>query len=79
MRTTLTIDDDVLRAARQRADARGESLGAAVSAMARASLVDSMSVRAERNGIVLLPMRSNAPAVTLEDVNRIRDDLDVDD
>lgn len=38
MRTTVTIDDDVLRAARALAAARGLSLGAALSELARRGL-----------------------------------------
>lgn len=76
MRTTLAIDDDVLRAARQRAASTGESLGEAVSALARLGLADRGARRAERSGITLLPVRPGAPVVTLEDVNRIRDDVD---
>ena len=38
MRTTLKIDDDVLRAARQIAASRGQSVGQALSDLARASL-----------------------------------------
>jgi hypothetical protein len=38
MRTTVRIDDDVLRAARQLADSKGQSLGQTLSELARASL-----------------------------------------
>ena len=54
MRTTLTIDDDVLAAAKQFADARGITLGEAVSQLARATLTERRRFD-KRNGIVLLP------------------------
>jgi hypothetical protein len=74
MRTTLNIDDDVLLAARQLADSTGQSLGQALSSLARASLTRS-SVGAYRNGIKLLPVGPHARAATLEDVNALRDEL----
>ena len=43
MRTTLDIDDAVLRAARTLADQRGISLGAAVSELARRGLAPAAS------------------------------------
>lgn len=75
MRTTLTIDDDVLLAARQLADSTGQSLGQALSSLARASLTRS-SAGAYRNGIKLLPVGPKARAATLEDINALRDDLE---
>lgn len=74
MRTTLTIDDDVLRAAKQLADANGASLGATISALARASLSGRHEKRS-RGGVRLLPVHPDARVVTLDDVNRLRDDL----
>jgi hypothetical protein len=72
MRTTLTPDDDVLERARQLADASGDSLGAVISELAREALT-SRSARETRNGIQLVPARLGG-TVTLEDVNRIRDE-----
>jgi hypothetical protein len=67
VRTTLTIDDDVLAAAKQFADSRGLTL------LARATLTERRRFDT-RNGIVLLPATPNADAATLEDVNALRDD-----
>jgi hypothetical protein len=74
MRTTLSIDDDVLRAARQLAETSGESLGTTISELARASL-RRRTTRRSRNGVTLLPVRPRARATTMEDVNRLRDEL----
>ena len=73
VRTTLTLDDDVLARARQLADARGESVGAVISELARESLTRRTEGGA-RNGILLVPVRSAGTVVTLEDVNRLRDE-----
>ncbi|MBX3029542.1 MAG: CopG family transcriptional regulator [Chloroflexi bacterium] len=73
MRTTLDIDDDVLLAARDLADRRGSSLGRAVSDLARQGLTRT-SERRTRNGIPLLPVRTGGPVVTMELVNRLRDE-----
>ncbi|GAA2979122.1 hypothetical protein JOD63_002984 [Microbacterium terrae] len=73
MRTTLTIDDDVLAAAKQFADARGITLGEAVSQLARATLTERQRF-GTRNGIVLLPAPPAAGRPTMDDVNTLRDD-----
>lgn len=74
MRTTLTIDDDVLAAAKQFADTRGITLGEAISQLARATLTERRRF-GTRNGILLLPAPPDAGAGTLEHVNELRDDL----
>lgn len=73
MRTTLTIDDDVLAAAKQFADARGLTLGEAISQLARATLTERRR-HSTRNGIVLLPAPTGAAKATLDDVNALRDE-----
>lgn len=75
MRTTVTIDDDVLAAAKQFADARGISLGEALSQLARATLTERQRHGSTRNGIVLLPAPPAAGAPTLDDVTVLRDEL----
>ena len=73
MRTTVTIDDDVLAAARQFADTRGLTLGEALSQLARATLTERRRF-STRNGTVLLPASTTSGQATLEDVNALRDD-----
>ena len=75
MRTTLTIDDDVLAAARGMASRRKSSVGEATSSLARQALAPQVSKDRRRNGILLLPFREDGGAVTLELVNRLRDEL----
>ncbi len=74
MRTTVTIDDDVLAAAKQFAEARGITLGEALSQLARATLTERKRF-GTRNGIVLLPAPPTAGRATLEDVSELQDDL----
>lgn len=73
VRTTLTIDDDVLAAAKQFAAARGLTVGEALSQLARASLTERRR-HAIRNGIMLLPAPPAAGHATLDDVNELRDE-----
>jgi hypothetical protein len=73
MRTTLTIDDDVLEAAKALADQRRLSLGEIVSDPARQSLRRPAGTN-ERNGVPLLPVSNPRAQVTLAMVNRLRDE-----
>ena len=78
MRTTLTIDDDTMLLARERADMSGEPIGKMISDMARKSL-DVQQVSPEYDpllGIKLLPVSPNARPGTLEEVNRLRDEME---
>lgn len=73
MRTTLSIDDDVLLAAKAMARQQNRSLGDVISDLARTSL-RRPEARSERNGIPLLSVKPGAPPVTLELVNALRDE-----
>jgi len=73
MRTTLSLDDDVLLAAKAIAGQQGRSLGEVVSELARRSLQRPVSL-AERNGIPLLAIRPDSPPVTMDLVNALRDE-----
>jgi hypothetical protein len=76
MRTTLTIDDDVLAAAKGLAARQHKSVGEVISALARQALrpVNTLSSNA-RNGVPLLAVRTGATPVTPELVNELRDEL----
>jgi len=75
MRTTLAIDDDVLAAAKHLAEREHRSIGDVISSLARQGLSrGARGAKAERNGIPLLPARKGGQAVTLELVNRLRDE-----
>ena len=73
MRTTLDIDDDVLRTVKVLAVVRGLTAGRVSSDLTRAALAPSRQERM-RNGVPLLPPRpSGAPGPTIELVNDLRD------
>ncbi len=75
MRTTLTIDDDVLLAAKAMAQRQRSSVGEVITALARQALQPDQTRSATRNGILLLAPRSVSEPVTLELVNQLRDEL----
>ena len=74
MRTTVRIDDDVLRAARQLANSRGQSLGETLSELARASLT-RVAVGEYRNGVKLLPVNPQASGSTMKEVIALGDEF----
>ena len=68
VRTTLTIDDDVLAVARALAQRRGSSLGSALSVLARRGF---RRAETEDNGDVpTFPVAPDAGPITSEDVRR---------
>jgi hypothetical protein len=75
MRTTLTIDDDILEAVRERADFEQKTIGEVLSSLARSALVPPPAPATVRNGVPQLPVQPGARPVTLEFVNRLRDEL----
>ena len=77
MRTTLTIPDDVLAVARQRAEETGQTVGEALAELARLGiehLEDNEAPSEFWRGVKLLPRRPGQPKVTLELVNQLRDE-----
>jgi hypothetical protein len=75
MRTTLTIDDDVLATAKEIASRQHKSVGEVISGLVRQALAPSNPASRERNGITLLAVRLGSPPVTMELVNQLRDEL----
>ena len=79
MRTTLSIDDDILIVARDMARQEHRSVGEVVSDLARRSLrrEGSPSIPGEtRKGFALLPVSNPDAVVTMEMVNRLREELE---
>ncbi len=73
MRTTLSIDDDVLEVVKERARAEGRTVGEVLSELARQSLTtSSRPIAGHRNGFPLLPARGTPVSDAL--VDRIRDE-----
>ena len=75
MRTTLTIDDDVLAAVKGLAARQNKSVGEVISALARQALKPTNTRRQIRNGVPLLAVRPGTEPVTPELVNQLRDEL----
>lgn len=80
MRTTLSLDDDVLAAARVLARERQQPIGVVISDLARRALTTSAdAVDAtdldQRNGLPLLHRRTGANRVDLDLVNSLRDEV----
>ncbi|QNI31303.1 CopG family transcriptional regulator [Alloacidobacterium dinghuense] len=75
MRTTLSIDDDVLSAAKEMAAMEKKSVGEVISALARRALVPVASKAETRNGVPLLEVRKGATRVTSELVHQLREEL----
>ena len=73
MRTTVDIREDVLLAAKEIAKSRGLTLGEVLSDLARQSLTRDVEL-GSKNGIPQLPVRPERSIVTLETVNRLRDE-----
>lgn len=75
MRTTLNLDEDVLLATKEVAERYNISISKAVSNLLRLALVRQAEEVSVRNGVPLFPVKDNAAVVTLELVNRLRDDI----
>ena len=68
MRTTVDLDEDVLRAAKALAHERDLSMGRVLSDLARRGLRPSSRTPATRSGVPILPRLPGARPVTSKDV-----------
>ncbi len=75
MRTTLTLDDEVLRIAQAIADAREIPLGRAVSELARKGIEAISSTPAKTGKFPTFRVNPGAKAITMADVRRAEDEL----
>lgn len=73
MRTTLNIDDDVMRVVRSLASHQGKPVGQVVSELVRRGLKPAAPSRQE--GFPLFDVPGNAPAITPEMVRDALDDF----
>jgi hypothetical protein len=75
MRTTLEIDDDVMRAARELGRLKNQSIGRAISDLARRGLAPEVSPIVEiEDGIPVWKHGPGAVVVTSEMVHNLADD-----
>ena len=70
MRTTLTLDDDILELAARQAKLRGASLSKTVSDLVRRGL-SAPTPSQDKGGIVVFQLPADSPPVTTEEVRRI--------
>lgn len=75
VRTTLSIDDDVLAAAKEMAVTEQKSVGEVISSLARRALRPDAPTGRTRNGVPLLDLRAGTPRVTSELVHRLQEEL----
>jgi len=74
MRTTLTIDDDILQVARERADFERKTIGEVLSSLARKGLRPPQQIQTYRNGVPLLPVQPGAKSATLDLIKELMDE-----
>ena len=73
VRTTIDLEADVLLAAKEIARQRGVTIGKVISDLTRQAMTRSAAATT-RAGIPLFPLQSDAGPITLELVNRLRDE-----
>lgn len=73
MRTTVDLEEDVLLAAKEIARQRGSTVGQVLSDLVRQTLTRQTPV-STKHGLPLFPVQPDAGVVTLELVNRLRDE-----
>jgi Arc/MetJ family transcription regulator len=75
MRTTLSLDDDVLQEARSYAKSRDVAIGKAVSDLIRRGLRAPLQTRVV-NGFHVVELPPGSPPVSTEDVGKLQDELE---
>ena len=75
MRTTLEIEDDVLLAVKSLAGQKRSTVGYEISQLVRRALqAGDRPAQKRRNGVPLFPVKPGGAMVTMELVNRLRDE-----
>lgn len=74
MRTTLSIDDNALEAARKLSAARHQSLGRVVSDLMLRGLAMPASEPGSDDGFPVFRVAEDSPPITLDDVKRDEDE-----
>lgn len=73
MRTTINLDDEVLREAKAYAERASVPLGEAVSRLLRRGLAAGARTH-KIHGLTVFDLPPDSPTVTVEDVKRLEDD-----
>ena len=74
MRTTITIDDDLLAAAKSLAQTRSVPIGKVISELARLGMTSPVRTR-RKSDFPVFSVPSTAHPITLEDVKKIEDEV----
>ena len=74
MRTTLNLDDDVLRAVKEIAQLRDSTAGEVLSELARSALAAAHAPEIVRNGVPILAPTADEGIVTSDVVDRLQDE-----
>jgi hypothetical protein len=74
VRTTLSLDDEALAAARELAATRKQTLGQVVSDLMRRGLMARTRYPAKEDGFPVFLVAEDSPPITLEDVKRYEDE-----
>jgi hypothetical protein len=75
MRTTLSLDDDVLQEVRTYAKGRDVAIGKAVSDLIRRGLHAPLQTRVV-NGFHVVELPPGSPTVSIEHVKKVEDELE---
>jgi len=75
MRTTVKLDDDAVAIARETAEETGITLGQAISLLIRQAASANRTPVEYPGKFRPFPERQGEPLITLEHVNRLRDEL----
>jgi hypothetical protein len=76
MRTTVDLDEDILRAAKELSQVRSQSLGRILSDLARLAMRPNPASPTMRNGVPVLPRIPGGRQVTSQDVQRLSEQED---
>ncbi len=76
MRTTIDLDEELLRTAKALASARHQTLSRVISDLAWKGLAPAPTTLQSRSGFPLLPARPRALPVTSQHVAELLEDLD---
>lgn len=76
MRTTVDLDEDILRVAKHLAQEREQSLGRVLSELVRQGLQSTVKIASRRGVIPILPPKSGARPVTSQTVKTLLESED---
>lgn len=76
MRTTINIDDKIYNVIKQLAYENDESIGTTVSKLIEDHLNSEVTIKADQNSrLPVFDPTDNSKIITVEDVNRIREEI----